>query len=113
MISKEVFVKTIEQLKRFNQIESNIQEASKELDFFSFAFPEYEDLVINILTEVCDDKSEWIEYWAFELDYGKEYYKGTVTENDKPVDISTPEKLYELVAKNYYNQLAEKNNFSF
>ena len=47
------------------------------------------------------DKNEWISYFVYELDFGKDYEYGSVTQEIDGqicnVDISTPEKLYNLL----------------
>ena len=45
-----------------------------------------------------EDSECAISYWCYELEYGIGYYPGCVTdENGNPIDISTPEKLYDYV----------------
>lgn len=38
---------------------------------------------------------------VYELEYGKKYFEGCVLQDDKPVDISTAEKLYDYMVSQY------------
>lgn len=64
-------------------------------------FSVVEPLVIFLLTKAMQDKNEWISYFVYELDFGKDYEYGSVTQEIDGqicnVDISTPEKLYNLL----------------
>lgn len=47
-----------------------------------------------------DHKESWIEYFCWELDFGKEYVPGTATEKDgSEIDLSSAGKLYDFLVK--------------
>lgn len=60
------------------------------------------DTVIKLLGDGLDDHIDWIGYYCFELDFGKNFEIGMISDD---VDISTPEKLWDFL----YNNLDEKN----
>lgn len=45
--------------------------------------------------------SKDVDYWVYELEYGKKYFEGCVLQDEKPVDISTAEKLYDYMVSKY------------
>lgn len=63
----------------------------------------HDDLVIELLQKIMNDQTEMIAYFVYELDFGRKYHPGYVTdENEDEVNLSTAENLYEY--------LASKNN---
>lgn len=56
---------------------------------------------IDLLSLAMNDNGSWIEYFICELNYGKEWKPGTITdENGCDVVLSTPEELYDFLVKN-------------
>ena len=56
--------------------------------------------IFRLLKEVMQDEGEWIDYWVFDLECGKEYKKGCATEKDgKEIKIDTIENLYKYLKK--------------
>ena len=105
-ISKEEFVKIINRLKetddtvrKINQLLRDTYE-SVHSDFSNGAAMSisFEDVVVSLLQNMFNDEGDWIGYWLYELDYGREYTDGCVREaNGDSIDISTPEKLYDFL----------------
>jgi len=58
---------------------------------------EYESKYLDLLKDVFDDKEDWISYWVYELDFGKEAKKDTITDNGKNIPIKTIKDLYNLI----------------
>lgn len=57
--------------------------------------------VIDLLEFIFNDENQWISYWIFELDFGKDYEDGWVTQKDETViPLKTVEDLYDLLVKN-------------
>ena len=47
-----------------------------------------------------NDKSEIIDYWVYDLDYGKKYKDGCITEADNTnIILKTSEDLYDYLIK--------------
>ncbi len=60
----------------------------------------YEDLLINILEDAMEDTSRNISYWIYELEMGKEWKKGTITDVDgKDIKLKTINDLYRELIK--------------
>ena len=103
MLSKELFVKTINELKDFDEVSNKVSNYLKKY-FLDFNITPlfFEELIVELLENSMNDKYEWISYYIYELDYGKSFKMGYVTEEDgTEIDISTPEKLYDFLIKEY------------
>lgn len=61
------------------------------------------DQLEYVLTKLCDDEEcGWISYWMWELDFGKKYYDGSVTDQDgEPIKLETIKDLWDMLEKNY------------
>ena len=57
----------------------------------------HEGIVVRLLEKMMCDGYGNISYFIYELDYGKNYQKGCVTDKDGVIDISTSEKLYDFL----------------
>lgn len=115
MISKEQFVKIINRLKEADETVNKVNNILKntsdsiENDFMNASAMSisHESLVVELLQDIFNDKLN-ITYWLYELDYGRKYYDGCVQEtNGSIIDISTPEKLYDILIKEMEEQNAK------
>lgn len=104
MLSRKEFVKIINRLKETNDFVQRTNDEARKLqdaiesDFFnsmSLAIS-HESLVVKLLENMFNDK-DILSWWLYELDYGREYKEGCFTENEKIIDISTTEKLYDYL----------------
>lgn len=108
MISKEIFVRTIYQLKEARDLQNNINDNINKCEYIEkdFLFGEsyivaHENLVIMLLKEIMNDQWDDIGYFIYELDFGRDYKEGMITEEDGTIiDFSTAEKLYDYLIKN-------------
>ena len=108
-ISKEKFIRIIKRLKETEKIKNEIDKIIKEsTDCIISDFTNasslmicHEDIVISLL-EIMFDVGETISWWIYDLEYGKKYEDGCITEEDGTIiDLSTTEKLYDyLVSEN-------------
>jgi hypothetical protein len=57
------------------------------------------DACINLLEILTDDiENNWIAYWLFEIERGKDYTDGCVTESDGSIiPLKTPKDLWNLL----------------
>ena len=103
MISKELFVKIINELKKLKDIYDEINNIGRKLAMFEIYNCEHEDLVFKLLQEIFKDKeNDWIGYYLYELDFGTKWCKGKVTdENGNDIPLKTAEDLYDILIKNY------------
>lgn len=62
-----------------------------------------EDVVVALLEEILHDRETgWISYWLYELDCGKNYRPGSVTEADGIlIPLESLEDLWNLLVRNY------------
>ena len=107
-LSKELFCKTIERLRVASDLQDKVNELFREsrenidCDFMNAAALQisHESSVIDLLEILMDDQAEDISYFIYELDYGRKYEPGMITdENDKDIDFSTTEKLYDYLVQ--------------
>lgn len=58
--------------------------------------------LINLLKSAMNDKSDWIEYYCDELDFGAKNKELKVFDRDiKEIPLTTPEDLYNLLVEEY------------
>lgn len=106
MITKKQFVKIINKLKKVNDFVNKTNDEARELDdaimsdFYNTMSLSisHENIVVELLENMFND-TDLIGWWLYERDYGRE--EGTVIwEDDKEIDLSTAEKLYDYLIKN-------------
>ena len=103
-MTKELFIEAIEAIRLQEEHDNNY------IDLLSKVFPDafeanllYDNSFIKggllkLLSELMHDNGEWIEYFIYELDYGKKYKKGCATyEDGKNIDLSNAGALYEFL----------------
>ena len=118
LLSKEEFCKIINKLKTINDLYEELDCCyNKYKNLLGGCIEPYsleiscENEIIKLLEIIMNDKptndyyGSNISYFIYELNYGKNYKAGMVTDKNKDgsfidVDISTPEKLYEYLIKN-------------
>ena len=102
-ISKKDFCKTLNQLRAANDLKDNVNKmifttTELETDFLSGygMVVDHADLVVHLLSLLMHDTDETISWWCWEADFGREE-DFHIYINDKPIDTSTPEKLYDYL----------------
>lgn len=104
MISKELFVEIIDDLNRAENYQKDLNSFFKAHDTDGYIFqPDCSVSVLKLLHEMFGkaDEADWIEYYCFELDYGKKYKPGCVVdEHNKEIDMSSAENLYDFLIRN-------------
>lgn len=100
-LTKEQFVHYISEIKKYRDIEDKINDIASEVDFFSFSFGNYENIIVNLLIDIFKDKeNDWIGYFICELEFGNKYKDGSITFNNKIVRMSNAEELYDVLVDN-------------
>lgn len=104
MISKKEFIDFIDTFKKYNDFEKTVQDVSKH----SIRFYDMDPLqhllskITSILEGTFNSEDDWIDYYIYELDFGKKYEPGSVHDiNGKDIPFKTPEDLYNLLINNY------------
>lgn len=113
-ISKELFVKTMEKIQNgFRKKHEASDAIEKIIDGYAIISitDDFENALIELLEDVCDDKSETISWWLYEtksefFPYGVERkiwiqpeHKNNKTGKEIEIDLSTPEKLYDYLCE--------------
>ena len=104
MISKELFVETINFMKERNDAIDRInRELSVEFEDSTFyPYFRYEEMLVKVLEATMHDEGDWIRYFLYEGNYGEDLKPDSVSEADgTPIDITTSEKLYGFLVKEY------------
>ena len=57
------------------------------------------DAFINLLKECGNDTNDWIGYFVWELDFGRDYTDGCVMINGKDVPLRTAEDLWNILKR--------------
>lgn len=113
MISKDLFVETINFIRERNEFEIKLNDMLTEEynDCVFYPSDKWINKVVQLLSAGFDYEeeiiSDWIYYFMFELDFGEKWKEGCVTETktvdgkDVEVDVplSTPEDLYDMLFK--------------
>ena len=86
--------------KETGKIEGVIRE-SKINDSFSggiIGLGWYEDLIVNVLQDAVNDENDNLGYWLYDLEMGKKWKKGTITDGDgKDIKLKTINDLIKLI----------------
>lgn len=114
MISKNEFVEILAQLQEAQEVTEKVNQIFKNSKMYmlndfadcSSLMICHDDIVVKLLDNMFN--TDLVEYWVYELNYGKEYKEGSVINADGSIcDISTPEKLYDILKEDFIN---ENNN---
>ena len=108
-LAKQEVVDIINRLREATELVDKVEELFRnsrdnlECDFCNGAGLQisHEGIVVNLLEKMMQDRGGNVSYFIYELDYGREYREGCVSDNNGNIDISTPEKLYDLLMAEY------------
>ena len=106
-MTKELFIATINSIQKQIEIDRKNSSMLQEMFpddriYFGYNNSELFNALNKILKESMKDKYDWIYYFMYELDFGEKYYDGCVLDKDKSIiDLSSAERLYEFLIKNY------------
>lgn len=104
-LTKKYFIKIIGQLKLQDDHDRKCSDAFKVIlpDDYTSGYANH--ILTNQLIEILkiamtDTENDWIGYWIYELDYGKEYTEGCVTDNGVNIPLRTASDLWDMLIKN-------------
>lgn len=105
MISKEVFLSTIEKLKVYTDKVNKVDIALQTFGDCNGLFtPEVDDIVFRLLEEIFNDKSDyWITYFYYECNYMEECHPVTIEIDNKPIVISSWDEVYDFLISEMEN----------
>ncbi|MEI2419115.1 hypothetical protein V6O07_02490 [Arthrospira platensis SPKY2] len=109
-MKKELFIKSIEAIEKQMQYDISVAEKLAEVFPDSYSanlLPKnhlLQDALLEVLkvsmndTELCPQGQSWIDYFCWELDFGKENYRLSVTnKSGKTIPMSNPGELWEFL----------------
>jgi hypothetical protein len=102
MLTKEKFIRALTELKSLEEDIDNVHVALQKLDpdFGGFYLSRVSTLIVNLLKDAMNDKYDYIDYFIYELEYGKKWKKGMITDkNKKDIKLQTAEDLYNYIIK--------------
>lgn len=110
-LARKEFVQVIDRLRESDELVNKVNDLfrksrdSVECDFCNGAGLQisHESLVVYLLQKLMRDDFENITYFIYELNYGKDYKPGCITDENGNIDMSTPEELYDYLVKEYWN----------
>lgn len=104
MIKKDLFVQTINFIRDRNDAMDKINKVfTAEFDDSVFyPYFKYDNQILKLLAASFDYDDDlmydWISYYCFERDFGRNYKLGDVqNENGEPIPFGTPEELYDML----------------
>ncbi len=103
-MNKEEFINIMEELVSLKKDEDDLNAAFKkfEPDFNYISFGRYESLVTKALKFAMGDTSDWISYWIYDCDCGKDAENKIKSKEGKNIPIRTLGNLYDLIKGNEY-----------
>ena len=94
--SKEDFVDIINKLKVESDTISKLYE-DFDVDIIGCNWLQTDVSVIKLLEFIFEDEGEWIDWWCWENDFGREGLEAFI--DDKAIILDTAEDLYEFLIK--------------
>ena len=102
MISKEVFVNTMERLENLNERMDAADAVMRKLcgDFGSFYIEDAFSITTNLLQAIFNDKeNDWLGYFIWERDWLHNFKSGDITVYDESIEINGWEDAYDFLVK--------------
>ena len=117
-LTKQKFVEILNRLREATELVDKVEELFRssrenlECDFCNGAGLQisHEGIVVKLLEKLMQDSFGIISYFIYELDYGKTYQEGCIFDQSGNIDISTSEKLYDYLLKEYNLKNGSDNN---
>lgn len=107
MIPRKIFKNVMSFIQERKSAENKLTEAFSEefVDCDFFPYVRYETEVVKLLGNLMGDESDWISYFIYELDFGRNYKEGDVTERDVNgkeiiIPMGTVDDLYDVLIQN-------------
>lgn len=100
-MNKELFIKVVNQIEELNNEQEEFNSILHKIDNEfggGLIHNKSIDFLTNLLKELINDTNDWISYYMWEIDFGKKYYDGCVTESDGTnISLRNAEDLYNLI----------------
>ena len=83
IMSKETFCEVMRNYKTMFEFTDEMNDLFNKYKMDGEIYPQMcTEIVIDLLEYIFNDVGEWIQYWTFELGFGKEYEDGYVKDSD-------------------------------
>ena len=100
-MNKELFIEAIDFIRELNVEENKFNDLMTSIDSeFGGGFIHNKSInyITGLLKALVNDENDCISYYCWELDFGKKYEEGTVTEEDgTPIPLATSEDLWNII----------------
>ena len=103
IISKELFIETIDFIRERNDKQEQIDKLfGKEFEDSRFwPYSKYEVQLVKVLKNIMrDEETEWIDYYLWEKDYGRDSTLNVTEADGTPIPLTTSEDLWNLLMEN-------------
>lgn len=102
-LSKEEFVKYIDRIQEVSDKNEKFEAAGRECFEDFLWFPnDLQTELIKLLSRIMNDDTELIDYFVYELDFGREWEPGYVTEKDgTDIKLANASDLYDELVRNW------------
>ena len=114
IITKKEFCEYIKILKSMDRKElhiSKLLERVAEGPSWIFVYNDEKTAIMSLLAKLMgvedNDLGNDLEYFCYDLNFGKEYVKGCITVDGVDIDVSTPSKLYDYLVADYLKRNPE------
>ena len=99
-MTKETFIEAVDFMRdrydKQNQIEKLFREEFEDSLFWPYI--KYENMLVKVVRDAVNDEEDWIGYYCWERDFGRDTRLGDVTEKDgTPIPFKTAEDLLNLI----------------
>lgn len=105
-MKKELFIKSINQIKKGREFDDKfckvLEEMSSETPCYITLYNDTENYIYEILEDYYSEEivDDYIMYFTCELDFGKEWYEGCITDDEgKNIKLKTINDLYNICEK--------------
>lgn len=105
MLSKEEFVRIMNEIKKIMQADEELFDAFQKLSKDNYVMTNRNSisLVLELLEHIMHDDEDCpdIEYFIYELDWGTKWESGAYAIDGNDVQLDTVENLYDFLVKTY------------
>lgn len=103
ILSKEEFVDAIKEIKSISDYHEDLNEFFRKHNVDGYVYqPDGTVTSLKLLHKIFEkaDKDDWIDYFVYELNFGKNYEDGCVKDkNGSHIAMSNAEELYDFLLK--------------
>lgn len=110
MLSKETFVKAMSEIKRAWDYQEDLNKFFTDHKADGYVYqPDCTDVLIMVIEDAMGLERDEngvtdVSWFVYEMNFGNNFKMGDLVVDDKEVDVSTPEKLWEYLTKEDDNE---------